>query len=134
MRPFKTILTAALAVLVLISSSSFMIGVHRCAGEVRHVGIFTPAQECEMERQLPPCHRPLKKPCCENETIVHQSNDLKPALMDFSSSAPAAIDIANLPVIAEVIPVTLSARTSYVQYDPPLRWEDMTIAHRTLII
>jgi hypothetical protein len=134
MRPFKTIVTAALAVLVLLSSSSFMIGVHRCAGEVRHIGVFAPAQVCEMERQLPPCHRPLKKSCCENETIVHQGNDLKPALVDFQLVAPAAMDISHFQVIAEVVPSTSSARTNYVQYDPPLRWDDITIAHRVLLI
>lgn len=134
MSAFKTILTAALAMLVLLSSSSFMIGVHRCAGEVRHVGIFSRAQVCEMEL-LPPCHRALKKSCCEDQTIVHQGDDIKPAFSHLQMAAPQATDIARPQVlIAEVIPASFHARTGYVHYDPPLRWDDITIDHQVLLI
>lgn len=135
MKPFKTILTAALSLLVLLSSSSFVIGIHLCSGQVQHVGIFTQAQVCEKESDVPPCHPVAKKTCCEDQAIVHPGDDIKPSLSAIHIPAAQALDIANLHVVvSEIIPGTPLPQYLFADYDPPLRADDITIAHRVLLI
>jgi hypothetical protein len=43
-----------MAFLVLISSSSFMVGIHRCAGEIQNMALLSKAEGCEIEKNLHP--------------------------------------------------------------------------------
>ncbi len=133
MKLFKTIVSVVLAFLVLVSSSSFVIGIHLCAGEIRNVGIFKKAEVCAME-SMPPCHQPVK-PCCDDQTIVHRADDIKPSLANGPLAAPQGIDIlSTIQLIAEIVPSEPISRTSYVRYEPPLRWHDITITNRVFLI
>lgn len=135
MKLFRTISVLALAFLVLVSSSSFMVGMHFCAGEVQHVALFEKAAGCEMEQSQPPCHRHLKAPCCEDETVVHKGEGFKISITDVSILPVAGLDI-ELPtvVLSEIIPAAPIARTQYYNYDPPLRSYDLTVSHRVFLI
>ncbi|HEX8038627.1 MAG TPA: hypothetical protein VF490_05730 [Chryseosolibacter sp.] len=133
MKLLTTIVTVALASLVLVSSSSFSIAIHLCAGEIQQVGLFEKQAVCDRQA-LPPCHKPLRS-CCENETIVHQADDIKPSLTQLHFVGPEAIDVPFVtPLVSEIVPSEPLSRTGYVRYKPPLRWEDITVAHRVLLI
>ena len=51
MKAVKTIFVFALALLVLVSSTSFMVGIHFCSGEVADMALFTEAEPCAMEKK-----------------------------------------------------------------------------------
>jgi hypothetical protein len=124
-----------LALLVLVSSTSFMVGFHICMGEVQNVALFTKADGCEKEKSLPPCHRHMNAPCCEDETILHKGDNFKASIAHYQVVAPAAIDIEQpLILISEVIPSAPISRTKYYNYDPPLRSCDLTVEHQVFLI
>nr|HEV7233077.1 hypothetical protein [Sphingorhabdus sp.] len=123
------------AFLVLFSSSSFMVGVHLCGGHVQNVALFTQADACEMEKQMPPCHKHQSKPCCEDESIVHQGDSFKVSLTDVSIAPAHAAEIALPSVqVSEVIPTAPFSRTRYHHYDPPLRTDDLTVSLQVFLI
>jgi hypothetical protein len=135
MKLFRTISAILLATLVLVSSTSFMVGFHICMGEVQNVSIFSKADDCEMERNLPPCHRKMQEPCCDDETFVHEGDDFKASIKQIHISAPTPIYIEQPAVlISEIIPSAPSSRTHYHNYDPPLRSCDLTVAHQSFLI
>lgn len=124
-----------MAFLVLLSSSSFMIGIHFCSDEIQNISFLTKAEVCEMERALPPCHRQMTAACCEDEAIFHEADELKNSVAALHIPAPLAMDLISLQVIlAEVIPAAPFAHTSSYLYDPPLRWDDITIANQVFLI
>jgi hypothetical protein len=135
MKAIRSISAIALAFLVLVSSTSFVIGMHFCMGEVQQVSFFTKATGCEKEQSLPPCHRHMKAPCCADETIVHKGDDFKASTTDFHFTAPVPLDIEQpLVLISEVIPSALQSRIQYYNYDPPLRSCDLTVDHQVFLI
>ena len=135
MKALRSIAAVALAVLVLVSSTSFMIGMHFCMGEVQNIALFAKADSCEKEQSLPPCHRHTKAPCCEDEIVIHKSDDLKAAIAHVHVAIPAPMDLEQpLILISEVIPTAPLSRFKYYSYDPPLRSCDLTVEHQVFII
>jgi hypothetical protein len=135
MKGFRSIFSGAFAVLVLFSSSSFMVGIHLCSGRIQNVALFTKAESCEMEKKIPPCHRHESKPCCEDETIIHNSEDFNTRFTDFSIAPALASDVELPPVlISEVIPASPILNIQSFNYDPPLRASDLTVSFRVFLI
>ena len=135
MKAFRTIAAILLALLVLVSSTSFMIGMHICMGDVQNIALFSKAEGCEMEQNLPPCHRHLKAPCCEDETVIHEADDIKADIAQIHIDRPSPIDVDHsLVFISEIIPSTPLARIQYYNYDPPLRSWDLTVEHQVFLI
>lgn len=135
MKNFRPIASVILALLVLVSSTSFMVGMHLCGGEIQNVALFTKAQACEKEMKMPPCHRHLTSSCCDDETIVHEGEDFNTASSEVSIPPVSFVAIA-LPtiILSEIIPANYSAKVKYVNYDTPLRACDLTIAHQVFLI
>lgn len=135
MNRVRSILSLSFAILVLLSSSSFVVGLHLCGGRIQNIALFTKAADCEMERRMPPCHKHESKPCCEDEAIVHQGEDFQVSTTDIAPGGIPAFDI-ELPFvfISEVIPSTPFSRTSFYNYDPPLRPVDLTVSLQVFII
>jgi len=135
MKQYRSILISALAILVLFSSSSFMVGMHVCSGHIQSIALFTKAEGCEMEKKIPPCHKHESKPCCEDETIVHNAQDFKGNVTQVTISAPAVLDTVQPRVlIAEVIPPSVCTIRHYVNYDPPIRPTDVTVDFQVFLI
>ena len=135
MKLVHSILAVALATLVLLSSTSFMVGMHLCMGEVKSVAIFSKADGCEKEESLPPCHRHSKAPCCDDQTVIHQADDFKGSLAHYQIAVPAPMDSQQTPVlISEVIPTAPLSRFIYWNYNPPLRSSDLTVDHQVFLI
>jgi hypothetical protein len=135
MRVFRSISSVVLAFMALVSSTSFVIGMHLCQGEVQNIALFTKANACEKEKSLPPCHRHAKNPCCEDETVIHEGNDFKASVEQIQLVTPAPIDIDHpLILISEIIPAAPVARIQYYNYDPPLRSCDLTVEQQVFLI
>lgn len=134
MKLFRSILSLAFAFLVLFSSTSFVVGIHRCGGQVKNLALFTKAAGCEKEKQVPPCHRQELPPCCQDETVIHENQDFKGEITQLLIvTAPAADVIQPAVVLAEVIPAS-AIGTYFPNYDPPLRSSDLTVALQVFLI
>lgn len=135
MRAFKTISSIFLAVLILVSSTSFMIGMHFCMGEVQNIAFFSEADGCEKEQSLPPCHRHVKIPCCEDKTVVHKGDSFNGSIAHFNFPIPISVAV-GYPVllISEIVPSAPISRIQFCNYDPPLRSCDLTIEHQVFLI
>jgi len=124
MKAVRSISAIILAIMVLVSSTSFMIGMHICMGEVQNVALFTKADGCEKEKSLHPCHRHTKAPCCEDETVIHKGEDFKASMAKVELTAPTSIYIDQ--------PLVLISE--HYNYDPPLRSWDLTVEHQVFLI
>jgi len=135
MKPFKTISIFAFVILVLLSSSNFMVGIHFCSGEIQNIGFLTKADVCEKEQSLPPCHKHTTAPCCEDETIVHKGEELKSSVSHIHAAAPLTMDVVDFDVlVSEVVPSSPVLRTAFSQYDPPRRSLDITVTNQVFLI
>jgi hypothetical protein len=135
MKSFRSIVSLILALLVLVSSTSFMVGMHLCSGEVQNVALFSKAQPCEKEMKMPPCHRHQTSSCCDDETIVHEGEDFNTVSSEVSIPPVSFITIAP-PVImlSEIIPFHYISEAKLSNYDTPLRACDRTVAHQVFLI
>lgn len=135
MKALRSISAVVLALLVLLSSTSFMVGIHLCMDEIQNIALFSKADSCEKEQSLPPCHRHTKAPCCEDETVINKGDDFKASIGQYHVVVPAPLDIEQpLVFISEVIPSAPLSRTRYNNYDPPLRSWDLTVEHQVFLI
>lgn len=135
MRTIRTISSILLAMLVLVSSTSFIVGMHVCMGEVQNMAVFAKADGCEKEKQLPPCHRDTTPPCCEDETLTHVAEDLKVITSPVHVNPVDAADLEHtLALIAEIIPSPDRIANAYSHYIPPLLSTDLIVEHRVFLI
>ncbi|HZB12283.1 MAG TPA: hypothetical protein VE467_04625 [Chryseolinea sp.] len=135
MKFLKTISIFALAFLVLVSSSSFVVGIHWCRGEIFNLSVLSHAEGCGMEKNVPPCHKQMVASCCEDDTILHEGEGFKASLSDINISASPVLEI-QLPAIlvAEVIPLIPLLSPDYYNYDPPFRSHDLTVSYSVFLI
>ena len=88
-----------------------------------------------MEKFMPPCHRKESKPCCEDKTIVHNSQDFNTPTTDVSITPvlPIAMEIPPV-LISELIPSAPPSFAGLYNYDPPLRAADLTVSFQVFLI
>jgi hypothetical protein len=135
MKSFKTISAVALALFVLVSSTSFVIGMHVCMGEVQKVAFFTKADKCKKHQEVPPCHRKAETPCCTDETVIHDGDDLEASLKKVAVAPFLSLEEAQpLVLIAEIAPSASLLKTNFYHYRPPLRSFDLIVEHRVFLI
>lgn len=131
MKAVRSISAVILAIMVSVSSTSFMVGMHICMGEVQNVALFVKADSCQEEK----AHNHMKSDCCEDELVYHEGTDFKGSIEHIHIVAPAPIDIEQpMILISEVIPASPVSRIQYYNYDPPLRSCDLTLEHRVFLI
>jgi hypothetical protein len=135
MKHYRSILSVVFAVLVLFSSSSFIVGIHLCAGHVQDIALLTPAEDCGMDATIPVCHKPGSKPCCQNEAIIHDGDDFKASVNGVTLPQINAIDL-ELPhvLLTEIIPSLDLTTSQFYNYDPPLRQADLTVSLQVFLI
>jgi len=135
MTKIRPILSVALAGLVLISSTSFMVGMHFCMGQIQNVALFGKADGCEKEKKLPPCHRHETLPCCDDEILTHDGQDVNATFAKLEI-APLQFILIELPpvLISEVIPSAPFSQTKFYNYDPPLRASDRIVKLQSFLI
>lgn len=135
MRAVKLISTIFLSLLVIFSSTSFMVGLHFCGGQIQNVSMFEKAQPCAMEQTTPPCHHHQSKPCCEDETIVHDAQDLKSDIAKLHLAQLQPITVAAPTIlVADLIPQEAYQAKGFRPYKPPLPVTDLTISLQVFLI
>ncbi len=128
-----------LALLVLVSSSSFMVNMHFCGGHVQSVSLIKEAAQCPMEVQLPPCHKKMdakKSGCCQDKHVAFEGKDFNTQIQDFSMLTWQSIHwVASLPMIMEVIQVNEAlAYSNYTPYKPPIVERDIPVLVQSFLI
>jgi hypothetical protein len=135
MKTIRAISSVLLAFLMLVSSTSFIVGVHVCMGEVQNVALFAKAEGCAMEQQLPPCHKHTQAPCCDDETFIHKGTDVKTSFENISFVTPWAFIVeAPLIVLSEIVPPGDRPIIDIDFYDPPLPSIDRTVILQIFLI
>lgn len=128
----RRIVALSFACLVLVSSTSFMVGMHHCGGHLKHVALFEKAEACEMEQQIPPCHRTASNSCCEDVTVVHEDEDFSASQSLDIQPAFSADVLATSVLVAEIIPT--SSPVLVPVYHPPVVSLDRPVALRVILI
>jgi hypothetical protein len=135
MKAIRSKSAVLLALLALLSSTSFMVGIHICMGEVQNIALFGKADSCQKEKALPACHKKIKPACCQDELVYHDGTDFNGSIEHIQLVVPAPLDLEQpLLLISEVIPASPFAKLKYYQYTPPLRSCDLTVQHRAFLI
>lgn len=135
MKVLKVIASLFLATLVMVSSTRFAVDIHFCMGEASDIAFLTDAENCEMQQRLPPCHRQLESTCCDDETIIHEADDLKPVSSQDLTTGGFVLLTAQLPVpISDVVPsLTITPEYSFADH-PPLPTPDLVVEHQVFLI
>jgi hypothetical protein len=136
MKLVRAISAIILAFLVLMSSTSFMVGMHFCMEEVKSVAIFSKAEQCPKHQQKDPvCPAHKKSDCCKDEAYVHEGDDFKNSVSNTELSDPS-FTIVSTPFVfvSEVVPSSGLNHDSFIQYDPPLYSCDLTVSLGVFLI
>lgn len=135
MKLFRTISSLLLAVLVLMASSSFYVGVHYCGGSVKAIAFLNNADGCG-HQNLPPCHRKAMEGCCNDEQVIHDSQELKSSSASIMIPVLSATDIThNTVVLSEIIPAVQITSTTYPDDHPPaLTGHDIILSIQSFLI
>lgn len=139
MKQFKSIFTIALALLVLVSSSSFMVNMHLCGGELQSVSFIEEAAPCPMEVNLPPCHKNMakqKNDCCEDSHLAFEGKDFSFSVKSQHEVAVVATGfVVELPFIMEVVQINEALTASnYIPYKPPIVERDIPVFVQSFLI
>jgi hypothetical protein len=139
MKMLKPIVSSLLAMLVLVSASSFTVNMHYCGGQIQSISLIEDADACPMEVQLPPCHRKMqikKSGCCEDKHVAFEGKDFNAKVHDFSLLYWQAINsVGSLPVIMEVIQVREAlAFSNHLPYKPPIVERDIPVLKQSFLI
>ena len=139
MKVLKPIVSSLLALLVLVSSSSFSVNMHYCGGHVQSISLIEDADACPMEVQLPTCHRQeqiKKSGCCEDKHVAFEGKAFNTKVQDFSLLNWQAINwVASLPIIMEVIQVNEALTFSnHIPYKPPIVERDIPVLKQSFLI
>ena len=139
MKLIKSIVSSMLALLVLVSSSSFMVNMHFCGGHVQSVSLIEEASSCPTEVQLPPCHKKMaakKSGCCQDKHVAFEGKDFNTQVQDFSLLTWQSIQwFTALPMIMEVIQVNEAlAYSNHTPYKPPIVERDIPVLVQSFLI
>lgn len=135
MKLIRSISSVLLALLVLLASSSFYVGVHVCGGTVKAVAFLQEADGCG-HQALPPCHRQQMKGCCENDLVVHDAQEIKGEIAKVTLPLVSSTDIIhNTVLIADIIPIVeLNSSTYFIDHPPGRVDRDIVISIHSLLI
>jgi hypothetical protein len=137
MKFIHTIFSSLLAVLVLISSSSFTVNMHACGGKVQSVSVIEKAEACAMELDAAPtCHQSIakKKTCCKEDQLTFEGKIFK-VQESTSLQLQQAFWVVELPLITTIsVSPNAVSEFQFLRYSPPLIDRDITIQVQSFLI
>ena len=135
MRLVRSISALLLAFLVMMSSTSFMVGMHFCRNEVKDIALFSKAEECPKHLQKAPlCPQHKKSDCCKDETFVHEGDDFKNTVTQEIDGPSFVVEATPFVFVSETMPPSGISYHSIIQYDPPLYSPDLTLSLGVFLI
>jgi hypothetical protein len=142
MKIIRAISSLILAVLVLITSTSFMVGIHVCRGHIKEIALMKKAKPCAMEQLAEElgfskdnCHAAPMKGCCEDRTINFKGNDYKykatqQIILPSNTTVPTQAPV----LISVVLPIQPIRSYGFQSYRPPSMSRDVTILVQSFLI
>lgn len=142
MQFIRTILSLSLAALVLVSSTTFTVGLHVCRGHVSDIAVMQKAQPCAMELMAAElgftdedCGMASKMKCCEDRTVSFEGTDYQYKTSKSLTLHDVATVQAVLPTLLSFVsPSQSTAYTPFHSYKPPLIHRDVTILVQSFLI
>jgi hypothetical protein len=117
-------------------STSFVVGVHYCNGEIKELSVFDEAKGCVHKQAgpAPSCHKHKLPGCCDDTTMVHEGCGFEDQAYQIVFHKSIEVEPAIAPVlIAETVP-SLNAKRPCLQVDDPLLEEDRPVLFRVLLV
>jgi hypothetical protein len=134
MKIIRSIVSLALACMVLVASSSFTVNMHLCGGSVQSVSLIEKATPCPMEVNTPPCHKAIaKRACCDDEQFLYQGQDFKNHEIVKIQDVQQAW-VVDVPVLTQIAPTSLASFLDYTFYKPPLLQHDIPVLIQSFLI
>ena len=121
----------SLALIVLLSSFSFIINKHICGGEVANVTFFINADNCGMEMQV--CKNDTskqetsfqKEPCCKDVSELIRGNENNQQAKEFKLNAKKIEFLTLFPYLFINKFKETTSISKYVTYKPPLVFKNI---------
>lgn len=132
----KQILYIVLCFMTLLSTSSFIIGIHRCKKQADDIALFSKAVHCAHEQITHSCccHSPASKGCCSDDTIIHRSDE-PVSSAEVNITMPKFKETSeNNFVLAETIPAFPVLFVGHADHDPPAKSHDLVVILLTFLI
>jgi hypothetical protein len=135
MRSVRSIVSCVFILLVFVSSTPFMVGIHFCSGKIQNLALFARAEGCEKEKNLPPCHRRENSSCCDDAAVVHEGEVFN-ASVSKSGVPPVSFVPIAFPafILSDINRGNFNAKEKIFKYDTPLRTRDRTVAYQVFLI
>lgn len=134
MKALRIIWSLSFTLLVLVSSTTFSVGMHLCGGRVNGVAFLDAADGCG-HAKMPPCHRKMMEGCCDDEMVVHESQGFKTDLLDVAFTPALLLPCVQPSVfISDIIPAQSGPQERFLVYDVPLRSCDRVVIHQVFLI
>jgi hypothetical protein len=133
-KALKSIFSALLALIVLVSTTSFTIDKHLCMGRVQSVAILHNAAPCPMEMMAESGMNAMEGCCQDTQTII-EGNDLqvktiKPVTLEYQS-----LWVATLAYVIETFDwQSAITYSSHPLYKPPLLDQDVPVLIQSFLI
>ena len=125
MKQIRAFISLLLAVLILVSSTSFTVNMHLCMGNIHDIAVLENAKSCPMEgmSEAQDLSGPVIswKGCCENRTLSFEGHHYNLKLDDHNTISDVAISPVLLPAEFPDLAIYTAPRTSaHIYYTPPL--------------
>ncbi len=117
------LISMVMAVVVLLSTMSFTLGMHYCGDTLVDTAIFQKAEGCGMEMQkkqsLSDCAI-IKKNCCSDEQLVIEGQDELKISYDDVSIDRQLLATTFIYTYLHLFEVSIQKETGFSEYPPPL--------------
>lgn len=141
MKFIRSIVSLCLALMVLVSATSFSVSKHICMGKVHSVALLQKADGCGMMEAdamntIPAGQTAIKwKKCCEDREITFFGNEYQYKVSDQADASPLTPAVISFPVLLSSITPGFAPFTSaYTHYRPPLLHKDVTVMIQSFLI
>jgi len=137
--------TPIMALMILMSSSTFIVDFHYCQGHLKSFSLFGKAKNChELAGQMASCkhHQKLElddiscseedKNCCSNNTLLFESeNDYQYLTSDFVLIDSYVFEVSNVISSFEIFNRSVNVLNDFLLYKPPLIQKDISVLYET---
>lgn len=116
-KTIRKITALLMAIVVLLTTTSFTISMHYCQGELIHTAIFQKAHSCGMEMNM--SDEMKKKGCCDDKEIhIEGQDELKLPVADMNFDQQVFV-IAFVHSYIELFQTTEDRKNTFFDYPPP---------------
>lgn len=132
---FQQIVSIAMALLLLVSTTSWKVEKHYCMGRLVDVSLFAAVETCGMDMQLASKSSIQKKnSCCSNEVVVIKAQDNLQLSFDTISLDEQFFIIAYAYSYLSLLNTFHKQRIPHEQYPPPLLVKDIQVLDQVFLI